>query len=191
MLPSPVAGCQNTFDPASWRPGSSATCGCCTTRRRNAHDTDIREFLYLWHPWSGHHVHIHEVIGRASGEVLRCSSAGSTSERWLEIPVWMFDRVTCSTLHICVAPYVNIAALSALARLLHVALPISALPISGAASGSHDSHRGDIHAAPAQDLSVRSVLQPPRPRNGIDAAVADIACGDAPDIDDLDGAPAS
>ncbi|MEQ6335070.1 hypothetical protein [Sphingobium sp. MK2] len=59
----------------------------------------------------------------------------------------MFDRLTCSTLHICVAPYVDIAALSDLARLLHAALPISALPISGAASGSHDSHRGDIEVA--------------------------------------------
>lgn len=56
--------------------------------------------------------------------------------------MWMFDRLTCSTLHICVAPYVDIAALSDLARLLH-----AALPISGAASGSHDSHRGDIEVA--------------------------------------------
>ena len=191
MLPASAAGCQSRFDPASSRPGSNAACGYCTTRRRNAHDTDIREVLYPWHPWAGHHVHIHEVVGRASGEVFRCSSAGSTSDRWLEIPAWMFDRVICGTLHIGAAPYVDIAALSALARLLHMAKAISASPVSGAASGSHDSHRGDIHATPAHDLSVRSVSQPSRSRDGSNAAMADTACGDPPDTDDLDGAPAS
>lgn len=50
------------------------------------------ELLYPWHPWARCLVHIHEVVEKAGGEVLRCSLTGRASGRWLEIPAWMFDR---------------------------------------------------------------------------------------------------
>jgi hypothetical protein len=79
---------------------------CCTTRRRNAHGTDVREVLYQWHPWTGRQVYIHEVVERAGCDVFRCSIAGSAADRWLEIPAWMFDRAVCGMVRVDGTPRV-------------------------------------------------------------------------------------
>jgi hypothetical protein len=52
------------------------------------------------------------------------------SDRWLEIPAWMFDRAVCALVRIGVAAEVDIGTLSALARLLQAAKPISAPLVS-------------------------------------------------------------
>src|SRR5258708_9666311 len=169
-----------------------------TTRRRNAHGIAEYELLYPWHPWARCLVHIHEVVGKAGGEVFRCSLSGQASGRWLEIPAWMFDRAARAAWRVGAAPYVNIAVLTALAMLLHDVTSVSAAPSqlrdSSAALGSHDANRGDVHAAPAyrsspssqQCTSARSVLQPAR-RHRADAAVAGVARRDAPYADERDG----
>jgi len=40
-------------------------------------------------------VHIHQVVEKGLIGTLRCSVDGTTSGRWLELPVWMFDRAIC------------------------------------------------------------------------------------------------
>src|SRR5215471_17559342 len=88
---------------------------CCTTRRSNAHETDIaeeREVLYCWHPWAGCVVWIHEAVEKIGGTVLRCSRASGTGDRWLELPAWMFDRATCMAMRVTSEPVVEFAALA-------------------------------------------------------------------------------
>lgn len=41
----------------------------------------------------GRQVHIDEVIDKHGAAVFRCSVSGQASDRWLEVPAWMFDRV--------------------------------------------------------------------------------------------------
>ena len=50
------------------------------TRQRPA------KFRYPWHPWAGCIVHIHEVIEKAAGDVVRCSHDDDVSGRLLELP---------------------------------------------------------------------------------------------------------
>jgi hypothetical protein len=81
----------------SGSPAGNAGERYCTTRRGNAHRTEIaeeREVLYRWHPWAGCVVRI-EAVEKVGGIVLRCSRDSGASERWLELPAWMFDRATC------------------------------------------------------------------------------------------------
>src|SRR6202048_4471471 len=101
-----------------------------------------------------------EVVEKAGGEVFRCSLSGQASGRWLEIPAWMFDRAAGATWRVGAAPYVDIAVLSALATLLQDVTSVSDAPSqlrdSSAALGSHDTNRGDVHAAPAYRSSPSS-----------------------------------
>ena len=69
----------------------------CTTRRGNAHSTEIgqeREVLYPWHPWAECIVLVHAAVEKLDGTVLHCSREGGSRERWLELPAWMFDRAS-------------------------------------------------------------------------------------------------
>src|SRR5215472_10283781 len=43
-------------------PRTGAFSQYCTTRLENAHNTEFRELLYPWHPWSGLRIGIHEAI---------------------------------------------------------------------------------------------------------------------------------
>ncbi|MGY2735523.1 hypothetical protein ACVWYO_003197 [Sphingomonas sp. UYP23] len=85
-FPGPVVGSQ----------GCCADGLCCTTRRRNAHGTDVREVLYRWHLWAGRQLHIHETVERVDVNIFRCSIGGSVSERCPSVPAWMFDRGICA-----------------------------------------------------------------------------------------------
>src|SRR5215471_8181160 len=74
--------------------GSTDATTSSSSRRSNAHGTvnpEEREVLYPWHPWAKCLVRIHETIAKVDSIVLRCSRDGAT-ERWLELPAWMFDR---------------------------------------------------------------------------------------------------
>jgi hypothetical protein len=96
---------------------ASAVGRCCTSRRRNAHRTEEREVLYRFHPWSGCVVHVHEAIDKANGAMVRCSR-DDASGRWLELPIWMFDRASCALIEVVAAPRVDLTALGALIALL-------------------------------------------------------------------------
>src|SRR3977135_2319451 len=87
-------------------------------QRSNAHGIAEHELLYPWHPWAGCLVHIHEVIEKSGREVFRCSRSGRASDRWLEVPAWMFDRAGSAAWRVRAAPRVDIAVLRALATLL-------------------------------------------------------------------------
>ena len=99
----------------SCRQGSNVAAGRCTTRRSNAHRTEERKVLYPWHPWAGCIVHIHAVIEKAAGNVVRCSHDDGASGRLLELPIWMFDRAACAPMRVETFPQADIAALQAFA----------------------------------------------------------------------------
>jgi hypothetical protein len=163
----------------------------CTTRSQNAHGTEEREVLYPWHPWAGRPVHVHEVIEKAGWAAFRCSLTGVASDRRLEVPVWMFDRVASQGWQVRATPVASVAALGALAALLHDAAGIrDGAPQtrdSSAASGSQEAIPGDADATPTDTTTTRVVRPPQRRRSGPGAALADAAGGGAGDADRADG----
>ena len=187
------------------RQDSNAAAGDCTMRRGNAHRTEERKVLYSWHPWAGCIVHIHEVIEKAAGDVVRCSHDGGASGRLLELPIWMFDRAACAPMRVEAFPQADIAALQALRTLLDttaiggVAVGLAPLnaPDSGAARISHDQNRGEVHATPTaastrrskRDAAVRSFRYGERQQRGTDAGMADVASANAPGPDSTDDTP--
>jgi hypothetical protein len=187
------------------RQGSNAAGDNCTTRRQNAHRTEERKVLYLWHPWAGCIVHIHEVIEKAAGDVARCSYDHGSSGRLLELPIWMFDRSACAPMRVEAFPRVDIGALEALRVLLDataigsvaVGLASSNARVSGAARVSHDQNRGEVHATPTAastrqskpDAAVRLVRYGERRQRGTDAGMADAASTNAPGFDGAADAP--
>jgi hypothetical protein len=106
-------------------------------------------------------VHIHEVIEKAAGEVLRCSRDDGAPDRWLELPVWMFDRAACVPMQVAARPHVGLATLLALWALLGEVVggdqTSSNAPDWGAARESHDPNRGDAHATPGPSSPISSL----------------------------------
>ena len=132
---------------------------CCRTRLENAHGTVFRALLYPWHPWFGMRVAIHETIAKSDGVAFRCTLSGSASDRWLEVPAWMFERAAYpEQASMVVAPLVDMAALSTLADLLRQALKDrpapSNVPLPGALSSSHHQNRGEAHDNPGVGTSI-------------------------------------
>src|SRR5215470_19069179 len=105
------AGCLPALFPMEPCRAQGAYAPGCTRRRDNAHKIEELEVLYLWHPWFGRVVHVHEVIEQRAGGVLRCSPDGDASRRWLELPQWMFDRAACLAIGMAASPRVDTAAL--------------------------------------------------------------------------------
>ena len=137
----------------------------CTTRRGNAHSTEIgeqREVLYPWHPWAGCIVLVHEAVEKLDGTVLRCSREGGSRERWLELPAWMFDQARCLPMRIARDPHVAFAALAELKELLAEAAGRSGqslssnTPVSSAASEARDQNWGNTHATSKSTSRNRS-----------------------------------
>ena len=164
-------------EPAACSRGSSGDAVYCTTRSQYAHGTEERELRYRWHPWVGRRVHVHEVIEKAGRVAFRCSLTGIASDRRLEVPVWMFDRVGDQSWQVGPAPVASVAALGALAALLHDAAGVcggaSQSRDSSAASGSQEAIPGDAHATPTDTAATRLVRPSQRRRSGPDAALAD------------------
>jgi hypothetical protein len=106
--------------------------------------------LYLWHPWAGYIVQIHEVVDKTSGNVARCSRDGELAYRLLELPMWMFDRAACASMRMDSHPWVEVAALDALTKLLAAVAVTDAAPsnalVPGAQTVSCDENRGDHDA---------------------------------------------
>src|SRR6516164_3976132 len=125
-----------------------------TTRLENAHNTEFRELLYPWHPWSGLRIGIHEAIERPGGVVFRCDLTASDANRWLEIPAWMFDRSACAKVRLAVEPHTNLSALVMLGALLRDVRNKRSTASDAADSGlsplSGDQNQGETHATPEQ-----------------------------------------
>jgi hypothetical protein len=164
----------------------------------NAHRTEKREVLYLFHPWARCIVHIHDVIKRPTGDVGRCSRHGRATDRCLELPMWMFDRAACAAIRVEAHPRAHIAALSALMALMRqvaahgdgVHIALSNAPICGVRRIPHDPNRGDSNAISSRSSPGRSKrsetirsLRPSdeRQRRTGAAAVADAYRADAAD----------
>jgi hypothetical protein len=92
--------------------GLDAACADCRTKLENTHRTEKREVTYLFHPWAGRIVDIHEVVEKASGHVARCSLDGEEAPRLLELPTWMLERVACALMRTDAQPRVDVAALA-------------------------------------------------------------------------------
>ncbi|WP_414463684.1 hypothetical protein [Hyphomicrobium sp. DY-1] len=151
---------------------------------------------------------IHEAVDKADDVVFRCTLSGSATDRWLEVPAWMFDRVRCfDPTRLSASPFVSMDALSALSDLLRQALkpplPSSNASHSGASISSHDQNRGEAHdhakpgatasdaGRPAKASAKRSLPadRPIRRRNAdADTGMAGPAAGDAGYADQPDGA---
>src|SRR6185312_5686944 len=197
---SASGSCRSTTDP-------DAACPHCTTRVENAHGTVVREVLYRWHPWFGLDVRVHAAITKSDGVYFRCTLNGAEGARWQELPAWMFDRAACAGFCMVAEPFVSMAALSALSRLLDAMgrpSPASPQPPGlGAAHSRLDRNRGEHHAdgtsvtlthpagyaatasdrAAAPDRSVR------RRHREDGADLARVAGGGAHPSDRPDGAP--
>lgn len=84
----------------------------------------------------------------------------------------MFDRSVSGCWRSLAVPHVDLASLHTLARLLTDADASSQSSVMGAALVSHETSRRDVHASPAHDMPVRSVLGPAAGEDGRDAAMA-------------------
>jgi hypothetical protein len=131
----------------------------------------VRELFYLWHPWFGQLVHVHEALAKGR-DIFRCSLSGASFDRLLEVPAWMFDRSVSGYWRSPPVPHVDLASLHALARLLEGANASSQSAVMGAALISHETSRRDVHAPPVHDISVRSVLGPAAGEDSRNAAMA-------------------
>ena len=96
-----------------------------------------------------------QAIERPDGVVFRCDLTASESERWLEIPAWMFDRSTCArcrsgrrSLTPTCRRWRTLAAL--LRDVLNRGSQHRTPPISGVSPLSGDQNRGEAHAKPEQ-----------------------------------------
>ena len=177
--------------------------GCYTTRRGNAHRTEKRKVVYLWHPWAGCTVQIHQVIDKAAGAVARCSHEDGAAGRLLELPLWMFDQSACAPMRVETLPHVDIAALRALRTLLDATMRVgvggtpSNAPLWGAVKVSHDQNRGEAHATPTaastqpskRNAAVRSIHHEEQRERHTDAGMADVATANAPSSDGTADAP--
>ena len=66
-------------------------------------------------------VHIHEVIEKAAGDVVRCSHDDGRVGSIVGLPIWMFDPAACAPMRVETFPQADIAALQALRALLDAA----------------------------------------------------------------------
>jgi hypothetical protein len=97
----------------------------------------------------------------------------------------MFDREAGQCWQVGVTPVASVAALRALAALLHDAAGtrdiVSQTPDSSATSSSQEAIPGDADATPTSTTTTRVVHPPQRRRSGPGAALADVAGGGAGD----------
>jgi len=132
----------------------SVVCASCTTTIRNAHNTDERDIIYVWHPWVGRRVEILRVFERGGVLTVRCRLPGSAQCLPLEVPSWMFERSACASISSVPEPISDTASLCALSQLLAQVEPASAggcdlgslIPDSDADLMSCDQNQGDDHA---------------------------------------------
>jgi len=195
-LPCGAAAGRSRLDLGCGRQGLCEVVLRCTTRRGNAHRTETREVVYLWHPWAGCTVQIHEVINKVAGAVARCSHGDGATGRLLELPLWMFDRSACAPMRVETLPHVDIAALRALRALLdatvigdvEVGRTPSNAPVWGTVKVSHDQNRGEAHekqtAASTQpsrrNAAVRFIHYEERRERATGAGMADAARANTP-----------
>ena len=74
------------------RQGFDAVGGHCTTRFEKTHKSSGVRCCTRIIPWFAHEVWVHAVIEKTDGVFFSCTLDGTETDRFLEIPAWMFDR---------------------------------------------------------------------------------------------------
>jgi hypothetical protein len=73
----------------------------CTSVIHNTHQLDIRRVEYPWHPLYGRDVYVQGTkVSWQRGLALRCKLDPEDTRYGFEVPAWMFERATCSTMHL-------------------------------------------------------------------------------------------
>ena len=102
---------------------------------------------------------------------LRCSLEGCDAGRWLELPAWMLDRVSCAPMRIEERPCVDVGALSALTAVLATTGRVARRPVVARSgfgrrmgllqpeSGRHPCHASAISAFTKDFSSISSVCR--------------------------------
>jgi cytochrome c551/c552 len=176
------------------RQGQNAGACGCTIARQNTHVIECREVLYRWHPWFGQSVYIHHEIDKPGDAVYRCNLTGGRSDRFLEVPVWMFDRVACAACHEADTANVGLYALTALAELIRDAGCTSfnksdSSSRTGAALDSEPTIRRSANAAQNDDDATRTISWDPIQNSDPDPALAEPARRDAASANAIDDTP--
>jgi hypothetical protein len=104
-------------------------------------------------------VAIQEPIAKSDGVAFRCTLSGSASDRWLEVPAWMFERGGYpEQARVAETARLEMAALSTLAVLLREALKNEPAPsntlFGGALRSSHDPNRREDHGDQSIGASI-------------------------------------
>ena len=113
--------CRATVPGVSWvspypTKGEAAIHG--TRGPSKTHSIESQEVRYLWHPWYGRTVCIHEELEKNSEGIRRCRDENNVNARPLELPAWMFDEERCRSMEIRSAARVDCKALQRLKELL-------------------------------------------------------------------------
>ena len=98
-------------------PGLGAVAPRDTSPQHKTRSTVPCEVVYPWHPWFALAVWSHGEVAKNEA-LLRCSLQAESSVRTLEIPQWMFHRVSCCRMQLESQPVVGAANLRALQQLL-------------------------------------------------------------------------
>ena len=125
-----------------------------TTRQLNTHNIESREVYYPWHPWYGRRVSIYRIsLGRAQWSA-RCGLESTQCAKSLEVPLWMLEPTSCSSMRLAEDPRVDCAALQSLKALLHDGVLQDRHPFAGGADA--DPHESTpTCAAGAVSSSIR------------------------------------
>ena len=107
------------YSPACPSPATSAFDFGDTTHQYKTHNAEPREVQYPWHPWFGRTVWVYRIVVRGTRSGAHCGLDRVQCARSLEVPLWMLEAASCSTLRLAENPIVDCTALQRLKMLLH------------------------------------------------------------------------
>jgi hypothetical protein len=134
-------------------------------------------------------VHIDRIVEKAGVFFALCRQVGDVPGLPLELPLWMFDHLACTSIRRRRSPEVDLATLSALQFLLGEVLRPntfdhhlpSADPDLSADLMSCDQNQGDVDEPPSHKTgSIRTVRSVRKNVSVTDAALAELASPDTP-----------
>ena len=137
--------------------------------------SDSREVHYPWHPWYGRAVWIYEIrMGRAQAAA-RCGLEPTQCAKSLEVPLWMLEAVSCSTMCRAEDPRVDCTALQKLKTLLHDSVLQDRHPLAGGAdadphettpTGTTETVSSSIRGDPLAQATARNSTEGSHPVGG-------------------------
>ncbi len=104
-----------------------------TTRQLNTHNLGSCEVQYPWHPWYGRTVWIYRTSSGHMQPAASCGLEPTQCSQSLQVPLWMLEATSCSTMCLAEDPRVDCAALERLKALLHDSVLQDRHPFEGGA----------------------------------------------------------